>query len=119
SATNWPLLSRLGIGEAFAEMAGPSVRETAIFVGKKQYRAALPRPTASAPWGRALAREHLDTLLVERAAKLGAVLFQPARCGKLEATNEHDLATIECRSPAAASQIAARVVIAAHGAGEC
>src|SRR5437773_11996004 len=64
SATNWPLLSRLGIGEAFAEMAGPPVRETAIFVGQKQYCAALPPPTASAPSGRALAREHLDTLLV-------------------------------------------------------
>src|SRR5438093_6486394 len=69
SATNWPLLARLGVGESFAEMAGSPVRETAVFVGKKQYRATLPRSGTNGWWGRALAREHLDVLLVERAAK--------------------------------------------------
>src|SRR5438552_18692942 len=115
SATNWPLLARLGIGEAFAEMAGPPVRETAIFVGKKQYRAALPRPDASGAWGRALAREHLDVLLVERAAKLGVTVLQPARCIELTANNEGSVAAIDCRAEAGPRQIAAKIVIAAHG----
>src|SRR4051812_43360428 len=86
SATNWSLLSRLGIGEAFVAMAGPPVRETAVFVGTSQYVAALPRPAAGMPWGRALPREHLDTLLVERATELGATIFQPARCSDLRSS---------------------------------
>src|SRR5436305_14411939 len=44
SATNWPLLSRLGIGDTFADMAGAAVCDAAIFLGTKQYFAALPRP---------------------------------------------------------------------------
>src|SRR5262245_8367439 len=59
SATNWPLLARLGIGDVFTERAGPPVRETAIFAGRRDYRAALPRPVIEGQWGRALAREHL------------------------------------------------------------
>src|SRR4029078_10540774 len=61
SATNWPLLSRLGNGAAFGEFAGTPLCETAIFVRNSQYRAALPRPNSTEQWGRALAREHLDT----------------------------------------------------------
>lgn len=117
SATNGPLLSRLGIGHAFADMAGPPVCETAIFVGKKQYIAPLPRPAAGMPWGRALAREHLDWLLVERARKLGATIFQPAGCNELRSSNQGSMATIECGS-AGTLQIAAPVAIAAHGSWE-
>jgi flavin-dependent dehydrogenase len=117
SATNGPLLSRLGIGEAFAEMAGPPVRETAIFVGNKRYVAPLPRPVADMPWGRALAREHLDWLLIERARTVGATIFQPARCTELRSNNEGNVATIECDS-GATLQISAPVVIAAHGSWE-
>src|SRR5436190_21172655 len=115
SATNWPLLSRLGVGETFFEMAGPPVRETAIFVGDKKYGAALPRPATSEQWGRALPREHLDTLLVERAAKLGAAVLQPARCRELRSSKEGSVATVECRSAAALAHISASVIIAAHG----
>jgi flavin-dependent dehydrogenase len=118
SATNWPLLSRLGIGAAFGELAGPPVCETAIFVRNSQYRAALPRPNSTEQWGRALAREHLDTLLIERAEKLGARLFQPARCTELESTGNSSLATIECRASMQATQISAPIVIAAHGSWE-
>jgi flavin-dependent dehydrogenase len=117
SATNWPLLGRLGIGEAFANMAGPPVRETAILIGKTRYVADLPRSVEGLPWGRALPREHLDTLLVERARKAGAAVFQPARCNALRSNNEGGIATIECDSNTA-REISARVVIAAHGSWE-
>ena len=117
SATNWPLLWRLGIGEAFADMAGPPVLKTAIFVGKTKYIAGLPQPQEGMPWGRALPREHLDTLLVERARKAGAAVFQPARCNDLRCNNEGGIATIECDSNTA-REISANVVIAAHGSWE-
>jgi flavin-dependent dehydrogenase len=117
SATNWPLLARLGVAEIFAELAGPPVRETAIFAGTTQYRAPLPQG-ANGSWGRALSREHLDALLLKRAADCGAVIFQPARCVALKSLAGEYLATIECRSPSPAVEIAAPVVIAAHGSWE-
>ncbi len=117
SATNWSLLSRLGIGESFAAMAGPPVRETAVFVGRSRYAASLPQPAEGMPWGRALPREHLDTLLVERATKLGATIFQPARCSDLRSRGEVSIATIE-RNSASPLLISAPVVIAAHGSWE-
>ena len=43
SATNWPLLEMLGLAEAFAELAGPPVTRTAIFVGGSSVQADLPR----------------------------------------------------------------------------
>ncbi|HMC11184.1 MAG TPA: FAD-dependent oxidoreductase [Pirellulaceae bacterium] len=118
SATNWPLLARLGIADAFADQAGPPVTNTAIFAGKREYRAALPRIAGSNSWGQALPREHLDTLLVARAASLGVAVLQPARCVKLTATTDGCLAIIESRPEGKASQIAAHVVIAAHGSWE-
>src|SRR5438132_2322759 len=67
SATNLPLLDRLGVGAAFRELAGPPVREVGLFSGGRVLRADLPRPDGCG-WGRALSRERLDTLLLERAA---------------------------------------------------
>src|SRR5262245_53673876 len=43
SATNWPVLARLGVAEAFDGVAGPAVTETAIFARTSQYRAPLPQ----------------------------------------------------------------------------
>lgn len=114
SATNWPLFSRLGIGEAFGVMAGPPIRETAIFAGAKQFLAPLPRPINGVEWGRALPREQLDTLLLQRASELGATVFQPARCNNFRWSNEIGVASIECESTATI-EIAAPVLIAAHG----
>jgi flavin-dependent dehydrogenase len=118
SATNWPLLARLGVADAFADLAGPPVQETAIFVGRKQLRAPLPRPVCGDLWGRALAREHLDTLLLERAAKLGACIYQPARCVEMAMIGGDHEVTIEQRQTAQVAAVSARVVIAAHGSWE-
>ncbi len=72
SATNWPLLAELGLADAFERLAGPAVTEVGLLAGRATYRAGLPQPGASATrWGRALAREHLDTLLLEAAARAG------------------------------------------------
>lgn len=116
SATNWPLLRSLGIAEAFADLAGPPVRETAIFVGDKIARAPLPRPRAnSGLWGRALAREHLDALLLEQAVRLGVQVHQPARCVHWEQAAEGFQCRIESCAGQKSADVAPRVVIAAHG----
>jgi hypothetical protein len=49
SATNLPLLDRLGIGALFREQAGPPVRKVGLFAGKTIVEADLPRPVAPLP----------------------------------------------------------------------
>src|SRR6478736_1872923 len=117
SATNWPLLARLGVAERFTELAGPPIRETAVFVGNTQYRAALPLPTFGRQWGCALAREHLDALLVQRATQLGATVIKPAQCVALTVADADVHAQIELKGNAN-THLSARTVIAAHGSWE-
>jgi len=78
AASNLPLLDALGIGEQFDALAGPDLQRVGLFVGQRRIIAPLP-PMAHARhrWGRALGREHLDTLLLARAAALGVQVFQP------------------------------------------
>ena len=116
SATNWPLLESLGIAEAFADLAGPPVRETAIFVGDKIARAPLPRLRQSdGLWGRALAREHLDSLLIEQAVRLGVQVRQPAKCVHVERAADSFHYRIESLPGHESKEVSASVVIAAHG----
>jgi len=119
AATNLPLLDALGVGEAFRDIAGPELRRVGLYVGEHMIAAPLP-PLDSGPhrWGRALGREHLDTLLLNRAAALGAQVWQPwtvkheQRDGALHAC---DLVrtgggeTVRLRAP---------VLIRAHGSWE-
>lgn len=86
AASNLPLLDALGIGEEFDALAGPDLRHVGLMVGNRNIIAPLP-PMLDARhhWGRALGREHLDTLLLARAALLGVTVFQPW------AVKQHDL----------------------------
>src|SRR5262249_5865900 len=78
SATSLPLLARLGVAAAFREPAGPPVTRVGLFAGRRALSAELPRPAGcGGEWGRALAREHLDTLLLRAAARAGADIRQP------------------------------------------
>ncbi|MGI8982019.1 MAG: NAD(P)/FAD-dependent oxidoreductase [Pirellulaceae bacterium] len=116
SATNWPLLESLGIAEGFADLAGPPVRETAIFVGDEIARAPLPRLRGgNGLWGRALSREHLDSLLLKQAVKLGAQVRQPARCVHVARTVDGFCCRLESLPGHESEEVTAEVVIAAHG----
>jgi 2-polyprenyl-6-methoxyphenol hydroxylase-like FAD-dependent oxidoreductase len=78
AASNLPLLDALGIGDEFAAMAGPDLRRVALLCGAQSVSAALPAgDDAKHPWGRALGREHLDLLLLERAKAVGTSVLQP------------------------------------------
>jgi flavin-dependent dehydrogenase len=108
SATSLPLLDRLGIGEQFRGRAGPAVRRVGLFAG--DVKLAAPLPASAGEWGRALGREHLDTLLGDRARAAGAVVFQPATVTELI---RRDWGFV-CRGNDF-GEIESRVVIAAHG----
>jgi flavin-dependent dehydrogenase len=87
SAGSLALLDELGIGTAVREQAGPELRHVAWMGGEDTLVAELP-PCVDGPYlfGRALGRDHLDCLLVERARGLGVELRQPA---KLKAVRAH------------------------------
>ncbi|MEO7007906.1 MAG: FAD-dependent monooxygenase, partial [Caldimonas sp.] len=78
AASNLPLLHALGVGAAFEAGAGAELRRVALLRGARKVVAELP-PAADPRWryGRALGRETLDTLLLERARSAGAVVLQP------------------------------------------
>ena len=77
AASNLPLLDALGIGTAFDRLAGAELRRVALMHGGDTVTAALPQGEGTQRWGRALGREHLDTLLADAAEGAGATLLQP------------------------------------------
>jgi flavin-dependent dehydrogenase len=116
SATNLPLFDRLGVGRSFREQAGPPIRKVGLFAGQTVIEADLPRPSRSAAdWGRALSRERLDPLLLDRARGAGAEVRQPSHLRSFRRDGGH----FECQAQSSASgeraRFQARLVIAAHG----
>jgi flavin-dependent dehydrogenase len=118
AATNLELLDALGVGSEFAARAGPALERVAVASGADTVVAALPRLAGGrAPFGRALGRDRLDTLLIERARTLGAALWQPWTLRALSRSN----GLHECRLAAqsgAAAVLQAPVVIDARGSWE-
>jgi flavin-dependent dehydrogenase len=86
--------SGLRLAEVPDALCGAPLRRLELWAGKLALGAPLPAPHA-----RAVARETLDTLLLERAADAGAVVFQPVKATQ-------------------ALPIQAHRVIAAHGSWE-
>jgi len=84
SATTMPLLYALNVAQAFLAQAGPPVRRVGLYEGETAVDALMPAPeTGNAGWGRALGREHLDTILLRAAVRAGAELWQPWRAVQL------------------------------------
>jgi 2-polyprenyl-6-methoxyphenol hydroxylase-like FAD-dependent oxidoreductase len=118
AAPNIALLDALGVGREFEELAGPPLTRVGLCVGDEVFRSELPSLAGpGARWGRALAREHLDTLLLVRAARLGVTIRQPCTVKRLERPG----ALYECQLAADRGdleQIEAPVLIGAHGSWE-
>ncbi len=119
AATNLPLLDALGVGSQFDALAGPPLRRVGLFVGPHRLDAPFPRDTASRhPWGRALGREHLDSLLLQRAIEVGAEVWQPWTVKRI--AHEDGRHHCELVLPGSDERVtlAAPVLIAAHGSWE-
>jgi flavin-dependent dehydrogenase len=83
------------------------MRRVALWAGERVIEARLPAPYAST-----LAREDLDTRLLELAARAGAVVFQPLKALSLSKAPVGFICETSSRP------LAARTVIAAHGSWE-
>ena len=117
SATSFPLFYELGIARPFFELAGPEVREVGLFTGETVLTSAMPCPkNPDHLRGRALGREHLDTLLLNGAAAAGADVWQPCSVIKLQRGTEYFICNVATQRTI--KELQARVVIAAHGSWE-
>lgn len=118
AATNLPLLDALGVGAAFAALAGPALRHVGLFVGAHELTAPLPRDASVHPWGRALGREHLDSLLLQRAAAVGAILWQPWAVKRITRDGDAHVCQLSAAQSGAGATLAAPILITAHGSWE-
>ena len=119
AASNLPLLDALGIGPDFLAQAGPELRQIAVMRGARSVVADLPpAPHAKHLWGRALGREVLDTLLLERARAVGAEILQPWAVQNINGAAGSHQCTVRDTVSERLVILQAPVVILAHGSWE-
>jgi flavin-dependent dehydrogenase len=119
AAPNLPLLEALGIADELAAAAGPPLERVALYWRDAELTAALPRVRGAQPWGRALGRDRLDSLLVSRAAAVGVEIWQPWTANEVERRDGwHRCAVASGADPGREAVLHARVVIDAHGSWE-
>lgn len=119
AASNLPLLDALGIGEEFDALAGPDLQRVGLFVGSRRIIAPLPAMAdARHRWGRALGREHLDTLLLARAHALGVGVWQPWSVKQHDTDGDLHRCMLTRPGEDAGVHLHAPVLIDAHGSWE-
>ena len=109
------LLESIGIGRELRAMCGSEIQQVGVFCGSAQIVAPMPGCSRNGSvWGRALGREHLDTMALNCAAAAGAEVLQPCSVTSLERLPNG----YRCELSASKSALTAPVVIAAHGSWE-
>jgi flavin-dependent dehydrogenase len=120
SATTWPLLGELGVSGQLLKIAGPKVRRVGVYAGAVMVTAELAStPTLDqSAGGRAVGREHLDTLLLQRASIAGATIWQPYALARfVEHDNGYDCIIVN-KATRESRVLQSRFIIAAHGSWE-
>jgi 2-polyprenyl-6-methoxyphenol hydroxylase-like FAD-dependent oxidoreductase len=120
SATTWPLLGKLGVSGQLLKIAGPPVRRVGVYAGNVMVTAELVSTGGSveSAWGRAVGREHLDTLLLQRAELAGATVWQPYALAQfVEHDRDYDCIIVN-KATRESRVLQSRLIIAAHGSWE-
>lgn len=119
SATALPLLHDLGVADSFVALAGPEVRQVGLFMNDSTLVSDMPcADPCGAGWGRALGREHFDTMLLQHASTAGATVWQPWTAVALEKAGRHYVCRIAAKDKTDFRTLHAPVVILAHGSWE-
>jgi flavin-dependent dehydrogenase len=119
AASNLPLLETLGVGDAFAALAGPKLREVALMHGRHSVVAKLPPVHGgSSRWGRALGRETLDSMLLAQARSAGVQVMQPWALQRFEGGPGKWLCEVRAVDTRTVMTLRAPVAIDAHGSWE-
>ncbi len=128
SAGSLMLLDELGIGAAFQRMAGPELRYVG-WMGKDSTITADFPPCRGGDYryGRAVGRDRLDEVLLERARQLGVDVLQPARVRSVRGDPGRFVCELDVRAPnrtqpdaerAVRQTREARIIVDAHGSWE-
>jgi 2-polyprenyl-6-methoxyphenol hydroxylase-like FAD-dependent oxidoreductase len=116
AASNLPLLQALGLGEALHTLAGPPLQRVTLLHGGQAVTAPLPAARHDQwAWGRALGRETLDGLLLDRAREAGAMVFQPWAVQAITGQAGGWHCALRATESAALLQLRASLVVDAHG----
>jgi len=115
SATTWPLLDALGVGDELRGQAGPLVRRVGVFARMSKVTAPMPATGNALEGGRAVSREVLDAVLLRHAAAAGVTLWQPWIVAAFASDSGRHACTIEHRERGERCMLEAPVVVAAHG----
>src|SRR5664279_4625207 len=119
SETTWPLLRQLSVAGPLLKIAGPRVRRIGIYAGEAMVTAELGSTTRRAQnGGRAVGREQLDTLLLQRAAATGAKVWQPCALSQFVDNDGRYECTVMEKSTGLSHILRSRIIIAAHGSWE-
>ncbi len=119
SETTWPLLRQLGVADELLGIAGPLVRRVGLYAGNDLITAEMPvSATQHSDGGRAVGREHLDTLLLDRAATCGAHVMQPWTLSGFTSIGDQYHCHLAEKSGRHAREIRALFIVAAHGSWE-
>jgi 2-polyprenyl-6-methoxyphenol hydroxylase-like FAD-dependent oxidoreductase len=127
SAACLALLDQLGVGAAVRDRAGAELHQVGWMSGNSILIAPLP-PCTDGPYryGRALGRDQLDAILVNRAIELGVTLIQPGKVRSVRGELgdfECDIimSAQECAEPGRSQASVIRrvpIVVDAHGSWE-
>jgi menaquinone-9 beta-reductase len=120
SATNFPILTELGVMASLRTYAGPQLREVALYTDQDPIVAPLPRlDGVEVEYSCTCAREHLDLLLLESARAHGVTVWSPWQAKRLEQTASGRfvcwIQVLESKDREAPIQLSATVFICAHG----
>lgn len=119
AAPNLALMEKLGIAEQFNQLAGPELHQVGLMLDDQTVIADLPPLNGSRhAWGRALGREHLDTLLCNRAIQAGAIVLQPWAVKSVKGGMGNFECTVMESASRKSAKLSAPVCIAACGSWE-
>ena len=116
SPAGWEALRALEAARGLEPLAGPPVRRVGLFALEHAIEVPMPAPASGAPWGRALGRETLDTLLLEEAARAGVRVLQP--CCALAIRRAGRWQAVAAKDDMGPRELYAPIVVAAHGSWE-
>jgi flavin-dependent dehydrogenase len=117
SATNLPLLQKLGLADYYLAMGGPEVHRVGLYAGKTLLTAKMPPAyTSLGQWGRAIGREYLDSEILNRAIMAGVQLFQPAEANEIRREGIRFVCSV--KEEHKTTQIIASVIVVAQGSWE-
>jgi flavin-dependent dehydrogenase len=119
SETTWPLLRQLGVAGPLLKIAGPRVCRVGIYAAKTIVTAELGSTVGRTQnGGRAVGREQLDTLLLQRATAAGAKVWQPCALSQVVDDDGRYACTIVDKGTRQSRVLRSRIIVAAHGSWE-